>query len=155
MNDIFHVRTSQRLGERMVWLEPLFYFICFAENRTWARGGAFSERNGEWRLFNLYIAKGGPGVKYHGWSNTRVIPLRWFFCPLIPETRCVYSSFFFIIFWAADGAVGVRGWRLSYSLARIVFDLFIYARSHLGWLQTTKFHSFWQLACYRDGIWLL
>jgi hypothetical protein len=29
MNDIFHVRTLQRLGERMVWLEPfLFHLLC-------------------------------------------------------------------------------------------------------------------------------
>ena len=56
MNDIFHVRTLQRLDERMVWLEPLF--ISFTLQRTGlGLGGAFSERNGEWRLFNPFILR--------------------------------------------------------------------------------------------------
>lgn len=55
MNDIFHVRALQRLDERMVWLEPL-YFIYFAKNRTWAEGGHF-QRETENGVYNPFILR--------------------------------------------------------------------------------------------------
>lgn len=94
MNDIFHVRTLQRLDERMVWLEPLFYFIYSAKNRTWVEGGIFKETRRMAFIQSLYIAKGGLGVKVP-WivqypCNTSSVG---FFCSLISETRRVYFSF--------------------------------------------------------------
>lgn len=97
MNDIFHARTLQRLDERMVWLEPLFYFIYFAKNRTLAEGGIFSEKRRMAFIQSLYIAKGGPGVKVP-WMVQYPCNTSWvgFFCSLISETRRVYFNFLFL-----------------------------------------------------------
>ena len=107
MNDIFHVRTLQRLDERMVWLERLFYFIYFAKNRIWAEGGIFREKRRMAFIQSLYIAKGGLGVKVP-WivqypCNTSSVG---FFCSLISETRRVHFSVFHYFLGSRRGRGG-------------------------------------------------
>ena len=81
---------------------------------------------------SLYIAKGGLGVKVpwmaqYPCDTSSVV----FFHSLISKTRRVYFSFF-IYFLGSRRGRGGAGLGLSCLLARIVFDLFIYTRSHLG-----------------------
>lgn len=63
MNDIFHVRTLQRLDERMVWLEPLFYLVYFARTGFGLKGSIFRKTRRMAFIQSLYIVKGGLGVK--------------------------------------------------------------------------------------------